>query len=71
MAGLRDQSPFDFEIYCDSGDELSVYAEARNLRGAEIPYRELEKRRRELGTQGQAARLRCGRPWMLSAYRRK
>jgi hypothetical protein len=63
--------PFNFEIYCDSAAELSVYAEARKLRGAEIPYQELEERRRELGTEGQAARLRCRRPWMLSTYRKK
>jgi hypothetical protein len=63
--------PFDFEIYCDSAAELRVYAEARNLRGAEIPYGELEERRRELGAEGQAARLRCRRPWMLSTYRKK
>src|SRR5215468_1246141 len=50
---------FDFEIYCDSAAELSVYAEARKLRGAEIPTDELEERRRELAAEGQAARLRC------------
>jgi hypothetical protein len=63
--------PFSFEIYCDSAAELSVYAEARKLRGAEIPYQKLEERQRELGTEGQAARLRCSRPWMLSTYRKK
>src|SRR5215471_7247417 len=63
--------PFNFEIYCDSAAELSVYAEARKLHGAEIPYEELEERRRELGLEGQAARLRCRRPWMLSTYRKK
>lgn len=62
--------PFNFEIYCDSAAELSVYAEARKLRGTEIPYEELEERRRELGAKGQAARLRCRRPWMLSTYRK-
>ena len=63
--------PFPFEIYCDSAAELRVYAEARKLRGAEIPYEELEERRRELGSEGQAAtRLRCRRPWMLSTYRK-
>jgi hypothetical protein len=40
-------------------------------RGDEIPYEELEKRRCELGAEGQAARLRCRRPWMLSTYRKK
>jgi hypothetical protein len=63
--------PFDFEIYCDSAAELRVYAEARKLRGAEIPYEELEERRRELGVEGQVARLRCRRPWMLSTYRKQ
>lgn len=61
---------FPFEIYCDSAAELRVYAEARKLRGAEIPYEELEERRRELGSERQAARLRCRRPWMLSTYRK-
>ncbi len=63
--------PFSFDIYCDTAAELSVYAEARKLRGAEIPYQELEERRRELGVEGQAARLRCRRPWMLGTYRKK
>jgi len=63
--------PFDFEIYCDRGAELRVYAEERKLRGAEIPYEELEERRRELSAEGQAARLRCHRPWMLSTYRKR
>src|ERR1041385_1734556 len=43
--------PFDFEIYCDSAAELSTYAEARKLRGAELPYKELEERRRDLGAE--------------------
>jgi len=63
--------PFDFDIWCDSADELRVYIEARKLRGAEIPYEELEARRRELGAAGQEARLRCRRPWMLSTYRKR
>ena len=63
--------PFPFEIYCDSAAELRVYAEARKLRGAEIPYEELEERLREFSTEAQAARLRCRRPWMLSTYRKK
>lgn len=63
--------PFHFEIDCDSAAELRAYAEARKLRGSEIPYEELEKRRRELGVEGQAARLRCRRPWMLSTYRKR
>lgn len=61
---------FDFEIYCDSATELRVYAEARKLRGAEIPYRELEERQREFDAEGQTTRLRCRRPWMLSSYRK-
>ena len=62
---------FDFDIYCDSAAELKVYADARKLCGAEIPYHELEERQRELGPEGQAARLRCRRPWMLSTYRKR
>jgi hypothetical protein len=62
--------PFDFEIYCDSATELRVYAEARKLRGAEIPYEELEERQREFDAEGQATRLRCRRPWMLGRYRK-
>ena len=63
--------PFNFEIYCDTAAELSVYAEERKLRGAEIPYEELEERQREFDAEGQATRLRCRRPWMLSRYRKK
>ena len=63
--------PFDFEIYCDSATELRAYAEARKLRGAEIPYEELEERQREFDAEGQATRLRCRRPWRLSRYRKK
>ena len=63
--------PFNFEIDCDSEAELKVYADARKLRGAEIPYEELEERLRELGVEGQAARLRCRRPWMVSTYRKQ
>ena len=62
--------PFDFDICCDSTDELRVYAEARNLHGAEIPYRELDERRSASAADGQMARLRCRRPWMLSIYRK-
>jgi hypothetical protein len=60
--------PFSFDIYCDSAAELRDYAAGRKLSGAEIPYEELEERRRALG---QAARLRCRRPWRLTAYRKK
>jgi hypothetical protein len=62
---------FDFDIYCDSAAELKVYADARKLCGSEIPYQELEERRCELDSEGQAARLRCRRPWMLSTYRKR
>ena len=62
---------FDFEIFCDTAAELSVYAKARKLRGEDIPYDELEQRRAELGAQGQAPRLRCRRRWMLSSYHKK
>jgi len=63
--------PFTFEIYCDSAADLRVYVEARKLRGAAIPYEELEERRRGLGAAGHAARLRLRRPWMLNTYRKK
>ena len=62
---------FDFEIFCDTAAELSAYVESRKLRGAAIPYDELEERRREPRPDGQAARLRCRRPWMLRSYRKK
>ena len=62
---------FSFDIWCDSAAELRVYVEARKLRGAEIPYEELEARRCEFGADGQEARLRCRRPWMLSTYRKR
>ena len=62
---------FSFDIYCDTAADLSVYAVARNLRGDEIPYQELEERRLDFGAEGQAARLRCRRPWMLGTYRKK
>jgi hypothetical protein len=62
---------FDFEIYCDSAAELNVYAAGRKLCGAEIPYEELEERRREFSADGQMSRLRCRRTWMLSTYRKK
>jgi hypothetical protein len=64
------RSPFDFEIYSDSGDDLRAYFETHKLSGAEIPYEELEERRRASGTEGQTARLRCRRPWMLTRYRK-
>jgi len=68
---LEKSISFDFEILCDTAAELSVYVQDRKLCGEEIPYRELDQRRRELGSHGQAPRLRCRRAWMLSTYRRK
>lgn len=62
---------FDFTIDCDTADELRLYAEGRKLCGAEIPYHELEELQRNLEADGQPARLRCRRPWMATAYRRK
>jgi hypothetical protein len=58
---------YDFEIYCDTAADLSIYAQSRKLPEDEIPYEELEERR----CQATAARLRCRRPWMLSTYRKK
>jgi hypothetical protein len=63
--------PYDLEIYCDTAADLSLYAQTRKLPQAAIPYEELEKRRCEPGADGQTARLRCRRPWLLSTYRRK
>ena len=62
---------YDFEIYCDTVTDLSLYAQTRKLPEADIPYEELEERRREPGTNGQTARLRCRRPWLMSTYRKK
>jgi hypothetical protein len=62
--------PYDFEIYCDTVTDLSLYARARKLPEADIPYEELEDRRSELGADGQTARLRCRRPWLMSTYRK-
>ena len=62
---------YDFEIYCDTAADLGLYVQTRKLPEAEIPYEELEERRRELGADGQTARLRCRRPWLMSTYRKK
>ncbi len=62
---------YDLEIVCDTAADLSLYAQTRKLPEASIPYEELEERRRELGADGQSARLRFRRPWMLSTYRKK
>jgi hypothetical protein len=61
---------FDFEVYCDTAADLKTYAEVgRRMRDANIPYEELEGRRREVSASlGQAARLCCHRPKMLSVY---
>jgi hypothetical protein len=61
---------FDFDVYCDTAADLKAYAElGRRMREAEIPYEDLEKRRRELSAStGKTARLRCHRPKMLSVY---
>ena len=63
--------PYDFEIYCDTAADLSLYAQTRKLPEAEIPYEELEERLRELGRDGETPRLRCRRPWLMSTYRKK
>ena len=68
---LETSFPFDLEICCDSAVDLSNYAQTRKLPEAEIPYEELEERRRILVEDGQTARLRCRRPWMLNTYRKK
>ncbi|HLK66066.1 MAG TPA: hypothetical protein VKU19_21680 [Bryobacteraceae bacterium] len=66
--GFEKSIAFDFEIFCDTAAELRAYANARKLRGAEIPYVELEARQRAMRGEGQALRLRCRRLWMLSTY---
>jgi hypothetical protein len=61
---------FDFEVYYDSVADLKAFVEtSKRMRGASIPYQELEERRSELGAAtGQPSRLRCHRPWMVSVY---
>lgn len=61
---------FDFQILCDTVEDLRTYVQGRKLHGEEIPYGELEQRLREAIAGGPAARLRCHRRWMLSAYRK-
>ena len=63
---------FVVEIDCESAADLKAYAETgRRMREAKIPYDELEMRRNELSVAtGQAARLRCQRPSILSVYRK-
>ena len=70
MVCLRKEPQFDFDIYCDTAADLSLYAQARKLPEAEIPYGELESRGAS-GADGQTARLRCRRPWIMSTYRKK
>jgi hypothetical protein len=65
FAPVRNVS-YDFEIYCDTVADLSAYAQSRKLPEGEIPYEELEGRRR----QTPAGRLRCRRPWMLTTFRK-
>ena len=66
------RQPFEFEVYCDTSADLKQHAQLhRGMREADIPYEDLEARRRELEACGQTARLRCGRPWMLSAYHKE
>ena len=60
-----------FDVYCDTAADLSLYAQARKLPEAEIPYQELESWRRDLHADGQTARFRCRRPWLMSTYRKK
>ena len=62
--------PYDVEIYCDTAADLSLYTQMRKLPEAEIPYEEMEERRREMHAHGQTAGLRCRRRWMLSTYRK-
>lgn len=68
VSGRNDR--FDFQAYCDTAADLKAYAETgRRMRDANIPYEELERRRREVSAStGQSARLRCHRPKMLSVY---
>ena len=63
---------FDFEVYYDSVADLKAFVEtSKRMRGASIPYQELEERRSELGAAtGQPSRLRCHRPWITSVYRK-
>lgn len=62
------RQPFDFEIYCDTAEDLKAYAQMhRRTREAGIPYEDLEARRLELSKEA-AARLRCRRTWTLSTY---
>lgn len=63
--------PYDFEISCDTVTDLSLYVQARKLPEADIPYEEMEEWLRKLGADGQTARLRCRRPWLMSTYRKK
>src|SRR5438552_3384063 len=49
---------FDFEVYYDSATDLKAFVEtSKRMRGASIPYQELEERRSELGAAtGQPSR---------------
>ncbi len=63
--------PYALEIYCDTAEDFSVYAQSHKLPEAEIPYQELKQRLADLAAHRQKARLRCRRPWMMSAYRKE
>jgi hypothetical protein len=67
---FQQSGQFDFEVYCDTAADLKTYTQTgRRMREANIPYEDLERRRRELSAStGAAARLRCHRPKMLSVY---
>ena len=63
---------FDFEVHYDSITDLKAFVGmSKRMRGADIPYQELEERRIELAAAtGRPSRLRCHRPWMVSVYRK-
>ena len=56
--------PFQFDIYCDTAEELKTYTETRKFSGDPLPYD-------ELASVEPPSRIRCRRPWMLSTYRKK
>jgi hypothetical protein len=67
---FEQRQPFEIQIFCDTAADLSLYAQGRKMRESEIPYDELEARRREVAAGDPTARLRCRRPWMLTTYRK-
>ena len=64
---------FAVDIDCDAASDLQSFVETgRRMREARIPYDALERQRSELGeATGEAARLRCRRPTVLSVYRKR